>query len=74
YWLGTTVKKETVIDIHISKTAKVDEFFKIIEKKLSLKPTCRIRFYSVMDCIIQEEYDINDTIDKIRDKMTLYAE
>ncbi|RIB10405.1 ICP0-binding domain of ubiquitin-specific protease 7-domain-containing protein [Gigaspora rosea] len=74
YWLGTTVKKEAAIDIHISKTAKVNEFFKKIERKLALKPTCRIRLYSVLDCIIQEEYDINDTIDKIQEKMTLYAE
>ncbi|CAG8484431.1 10701_t:CDS:10 [Gigaspora margarita] len=73
-WLGTTVKKETVIDIHISKAAKVNEFFKIIERKLALKPTCMIRLYSVLNCIIQEEYDINDTIDKIQEQMTLYAE
>ncbi|RIB10402.1 hypothetical protein C2G38_2043512 [Gigaspora rosea] len=71
----TTAHTElAVIDIHISKTAKVDEFFKKIERKLVLKPTCRIRLYSVMDCIIQEEYDINDNIDKIQEKMTLYAE
>ncbi|CAG8534138.1 15635_t:CDS:2 [Dentiscutata erythropus] len=74
YWLGAAVKEEEVIDIHLPKTAKVNQIFQIIVTKLALKRSSKIRLYGVLHCKIQKEYDINDPIDEIQDNVTLYAE
>ncbi|CAG8784492.1 16298_t:CDS:2, partial [Racocetra persica] len=75
YWLGTTVKKEEVIDVCIPKTAIINDVLRVIVQKLALrKPTHTIRLYDVLQCKIQNEYNINDPIDKIQEHIMLYAE
>ncbi|CAG8697154.1 10670_t:CDS:10, partial [Ambispora leptoticha] len=75
YWLGTTVKEERMIDVCLPGTAIINEVLRIIVQKLALLiPSYRIRLYDVLNYKIQNEYDINDPIDKIQEHMTLYAE
>ncbi|CAG8719781.1 8875_t:CDS:10, partial [Cetraspora pellucida] len=75
YWLGTTVKEEQAIDICLPKTAIIYEVLQVIGQKLAIpKPTHRIRLYDALNCKIQNEYNINDPIDKIQEQVTLYAE
>ncbi|CAG8548591.1 11917_t:CDS:10 [Cetraspora pellucida] len=75
YWSGRTVKEEEVIDVCLPKTAMINEVLRVIVQKLALqKPTHRIRLYDALNFKIQNEYSIDDPIDKIQENMTLYAE
>ncbi|CAG8473953.1 35423_t:CDS:10, partial [Racocetra persica] len=72
YWLGTTIKKEEVIDVLIPKNGTINDISKVIVQKLSL-PITWIRLYDTCNFKIQNEYNFDDPIDKIQE-VTLYAE
>ncbi|CAG8581315.1 9289_t:CDS:10, partial [Cetraspora pellucida] len=75
YWLGTTNKKEEEVEVCIPKNAKIYEVLRVIVQKLALPQiSYRIRLYDVLNCKIQNEYNVYDSIDKIQEHLTLYAE
>ncbi|RHZ60946.1 hypothetical protein Glove_350g9 [Diversispora epigaea] len=76
YWLGTNVKEEKeIIDVRLQKTALVNEIIEAILQKVTLStPNNKIRLYEVMNHKIQKEYIGTESIDRIHDYVTLYAE
>ncbi|CAG8517017.1 2181_t:CDS:10 [Diversispora eburnea] len=76
YWLGTNVKEEKeIIDVRLQKTALVNEIIEAILQKVTLSiPNNKIRLYEVMNHKIQKEYTGTESIDRIHEFVTLYAE
>ncbi|CAG8473227.1 8493_t:CDS:10 [Acaulospora morrowiae] len=74
-WLGTTVKDEEIVDVRLPKTSVVDDILEAILQKVSLStPNSKIRLYEVVNHKISKEYTGTESVERISEFSTLYAE
>ncbi|RGB42717.1 cysteine proteinase [Rhizophagus diaphanus] len=77
YWLGSTVKDEVAIYFHLPKNGIVNDIKEVIlknEKVTLSSPYSKIRLFEVHHNKIQKEYVGTESIERIQEHATLYAE